>query len=205
AVWDEPSFEESFIAALEQLDPAVETGNVAPGQGMDLGIELEGEPGRIGQAAQDPVKRVARAGEGIDDSVPRPGRQSGAAARDIAADPCRQGVARALDRGPAEQTYAACMPFRRSHAVEPDIVGIRETVETIAPHFFQRELLIALGSVQQKGTVVARRVHAFTATRNRRGNGNSTRPSPSGGWAAATLAWKSARNSSRCLGPAAST
>src|SRR5258706_8691098 len=119
--------------------------------------------------AQQPVEGVARSGEWIDDqgrgagwrpcadrrggrSDNRSGGRGGLRRdnrSDVPADRISQWVARAFNRGPAEQANALRVPVGGSHAVDGDVVSIAVAVAAVALHLPQLENRVALCTQQQ--------------------------------------------------------
>ena len=62
---------ERLVAALEELDWSAQEGEIAAGELEHHRVQLEAQAHRARQVLQDPMQRVARAGEGVEHHDPR--------------------------------------------------------------------------------------------------------------------------------------
>jgi hypothetical protein len=98
------------VAGVQDIDGQGQSRQIFPGESEDSRIRFEPDAPRARQVAQQPIQRVARAGEQIHDECPGHGRHACGNPCHILADRVCQCVTRTFDRSPSQKPDAPPIP-----------------------------------------------------------------------------------------------
>ena len=148
--------EAGFVALMEQRDIQADEGQVPPGRLVHGIVELEADGSAGRSMPLEPVERVARACERVDDDRARHAGCPPCQRGDVASDQIGQPVPCAFHRSACQQPDAARVPVLGLQSVDGDVVGVAEAVAAVALDFPQREDLVALLFAEQEIAIEAR-------------------------------------------------
>jgi hypothetical protein len=144
------------VVTVNQLDLRVQDCQVPAGETVDAVVELETDASIRVEMPLEPVQRVGRSCERIDDQNARGIARTPRDRRDVRSDEVGKLVAGALHRSAREHADASRVPVGRLEPVEADVVRVSEAVASVRPHLLQRQDLVSFDRGEEEDAVVDR-------------------------------------------------